>query len=89
MSVYVDQARHRFGRMIMCHMVADTLPELHEMADKIGINRKWFQNKKLPHYDICLSKKELAIQNGAEVIGIHKMAEIIEQWKSVKSPINN
>lgn len=81
MTVYVDQAKHKYGRMVMCHMVADSLHELHKMADKIGINRKWFQNKKLPHYDICLSKKELAIKNGAEVIGIHKMAEIIKKWR--------
>lgn len=68
MSVYVGTIEYPFGRMIMFHLIADTVPELHEMVDKIGVQRKWFQNKKehgLPHYDICKAKKVLAIKNGA------------------------
>lgn len=41
MSVYVDAAIHPCGRMKMCHMMADTRPELVEMADRIGVARKW------------------------------------------------
>ena len=66
MSVYVDEPIHPFGRMMMCHMVADTPQELHAMADRIGVQRKWFQNKKdRPHYDICMSKRKLAVGFGA------------------------
>jgi hypothetical protein len=65
MSVYIDEAVYPFRNMVMCHMVADTLEELHEMADKIGVQRKWFQDKKIPHYDICKSKRVLAIRHGA------------------------
>lgn len=66
MAVYVDDMKAKFGRMTMCHMAADSLEELNAMADKIGVQRKWLQNKKsFPHYDICLSKKRLAIKNGA------------------------
>lgn len=62
MAVYVDQARNPYGRMLMCHMVADTREELHAMADKIGIARRWFQGD---HYDIAQSKRKLAVQFGA------------------------
>ncbi len=70
MSVYVDKAIYGYGRMIMCHMVADSPKELHEMADRIGVARKWFQdprtmNVSTPHYDICKSKRTLAIAAGA------------------------
>lgn len=66
MTVYIDQANIPFGRMIMCHMVSDSIEELHEMAAKIGVARRHFQNHpRHPHYDICLAKKKLAIKNGA------------------------
>jgi len=66
MSVYVDRMKAQFGRMIMCHMIADTQDELHAMADRIGIARRWFQAKaSFPHYDIALSKRALAVEAGA------------------------
>jgi hypothetical protein len=65
MSVFVDQCRWPLGRMKMCHMVADGLDELHAMADRIGINRRWFQDKNPPHYDICKAKRALAVTAGA------------------------
>ena len=66
MPVYVDRVRHRYRRMIMCHMIADSLAELHAMADQIGIARRWFQDHpRCPHYDICLSKRALAVKAGA------------------------
>lgn len=74
MSVYVDSMRAGYGRMIMCHMGADTDQELHEMADKIGVARKWYQKD---HYDICLSKRALAVKNGAKEITVRDMAHMI------------
>ena len=66
--VYVDQMRAPLKRMIMCHMVADTLEELHAMAEKIGMKREWFQDKRWPHYDVSLTRKKLAIKYGAKEI---------------------
>lgn len=66
MSVYVDKAIYRYGRMIMCHMIADTPRELHAMAKKVGVARRWFQvNASFPHYDVCKSKRALAVGAGA------------------------
>ncbi len=66
MSVYVDSSIYPYGRMVMCHMLADTPEELHAMADRIGVARRWFQAKaSFPHYDIAKSKRALAVQAGA------------------------
>ena len=66
MSVYVDNGRNAYGRMLMSHMIADTLEELHAMADQVGLRRKWFQvHASFPHYDLCQAKRALALQAGA------------------------
>lgn len=76
MPVYVDDVEHDFGQMKMCHMWADTLPELLAMADKIGVQRKWIQGHpelsfgkhreaSWVHFDIAKTKKALALSAGA------------------------
>lgn len=81
MTVYVDDMYKlsigQFGRMKMSHMVADTKEELLEMADKIGVARKWIQHegKMLEHFDICMSKRALAIRLGAKDITWREMGE--------------
>lgn len=68
MPVYVDDMRAPYGRMFLCHMVADTEEELHAMADAIGIERRWYQyphKSRYPHYDISLSKRTIAVRLGA------------------------
>lgn len=56
-----------FGPMKMCHMIADSSEELLAMAEIIGVKQKWIQYKGTyrEHFDICKSKKILAIKAGA------------------------
>ena len=70
MSVYVDTSIYAYGRMVMCHMIADIPEELHAMADRIGVARKWFQDPargkaSFWHYDIAKSKRAIAVAAGA------------------------
>jgi hypothetical protein len=67
MTVYVDDMRARLGSMILCHMVADTDEELHAMADRVGVARRWHQAppEHDSHYDIAISRKRAAIAAGA------------------------
>ena len=75
--VYVGKREYQYGRMIMSHMAADTLDELHQMAHNIGINKKHFQDKtNKPHYDICKRSKSKAIKLGAIEINDRKLIEL-------------
>ena len=81
MTVWVDDMHKypmgRFGRMKMSHMMADTDEELHAMAAKIGVARKWHQHKGRwsdSHYDIALSKRALAVAEGAVEITLREMS---------------
>lgn len=67
MPVYVDDMRAKYRNLIMCHMIADSDQELHAMADAIGVRRRWWQAppKHDSHYDICLTKRGLAVAQGA------------------------
>ena len=80
MTVYVDNMHTtpmgQFGRMKMCHMIADSDDELHAMADRIGVARRWFQKPGTPgrHYDIAISKRTLAVAAGAVEIDMKEAA---------------
>lgn len=80
MPVYVDDMRAPYGRMVMCHMIADTDAELHQMAAKIGVARRWHQKAGTPHshYDICLAKRAMAVGAGAIEIDRARLGEIIQ-----------
>lgn len=78
--VYVDNPLYRFGHMQMCHMVADTTEELLEMADRIGVQRKWIQDSGTykEHFDICKSKRKLAVKLGAQEIDSYTLGRFLK-----------
>jgi lysyl-tRNA synthetase class I len=78
-AVYVDDMHTtkmgEFGRMKMCHMIADSSEELLAMADRIGVARKWLQHAGTPseHFDIAQAKRAMALQNGAKAITMREL----------------
>lgn len=82
--VYVDNFNAPFGGMTMCHMIADTTEQLLKMVDKIGVQRKWIQyaGTANEHFDICLSKKKLAIKYGAKEINFREYATMVNEKES-------
>ena len=71
MAVYVDklfncERRPDWCWPYACHMYADTLEELHAMADKLCMKRNWFQDRPyFPHYDLTPTLRSRAIHYGA------------------------
>lgn len=93
MTVYVDDYKAKFRRMVVCHMMADTLDELHEFAAKLGMKREWFQDGSAPHYDVNLTRRVLAVKLGAIELPIRidgkanpKWREVYQNAKKLKTP---
>lgn len=82
MTVYVDHAENLFGRMRMCHMMADTEEELHAMAARIGLKREWFQPQSSPHYDVSKEKRALAVKYGAKEVNRRELVVVIQRLRS-------
>lgn len=86
MAVYVDDAANAYRGMVMCHMLADTDQELHAMAARIGVERRHHQKAGTPHshYDICRTKRALAVKAGAIEINRRKVAQILAAKRAEK-----
>ena len=66
MGVYVDGLRdYGWHRGPSCHLIADSVEELIEFAESIGMRREWFQAKSTPHFDLTASGRDLAVEKGA------------------------
>ena len=82
MAVYVDKGKRPYRGMLMSHLMADTIEELHQIAAAIGLRREWYQPKSTPHYDVCQAKRALAIQQGAIEIDNRKVVELIRKFRA-------
>jgi hypothetical protein len=84
MAVYVDDMQAGYGRMKMCHMIADSTHELLTMVDAIGVKRKWLQHSGTyrEHFDICLAKRKLAVELGAKEVDMRTIGKIIRERKA-------
>ncbi|WMR31055.1 DUF4031 domain-containing protein [Metapseudomonas otitidis] len=82
MTVYVDNARIKWANRLWCHLVADSLEELHDFAFKLGLKRSWYQGSaSYPHYDITTSSRLIALSIGAQA---GSRAQIISCAKKLK-----
>lgn len=85
--VYVDELLERgswrFGAS--CHLLPHgpdeaSLQDLHAFAQRIGMQRQWFQDGRWPHYDLTGSRRMVALAHGA--IPIRSRA-----WMATRSPL--
>jgi hypothetical protein len=88
MTVYVDDARipARVGRIRgrWSHLFADSQEELHAFAERLGLQRSWFQPgtpyggvpSRHWHYDVTESKRTEAIRLGAVAVTMRDSVDI-------------
>lgn len=65
-AVYVDGLRdYGWHRGPSCHLIADSVEELIEFAESMGMRREWFQAKSTPHFDLTADGRAIAVSKGA------------------------
>lgn len=79
MAVYVDDAKYPMGRMIMCHLIADTREELFAVVDALHVGRRHMQhrNSYREHFDLCKSNRTKAIEMGAIEITSRELGQLL------------
>ncbi|MDO8640467.1 MAG: DUF4031 domain-containing protein [Nitrosarchaeum sp.] len=103
MSVYIDSLCSNgwiYGPN--CHLFADTKTELLEFAKSIGLKKRWKQTsrKGIEHFDLTVSKRQVALDNGAIELSrqqtVEKFNEIVKKqkylqdiWKEISDPNNH
>jgi hypothetical protein len=77
-AVYVDEPIWPWRGRRWCHLTADSEPELHEFAARLGLVRQWFQSKPgrpwHDHYDLPAEVRAQAIACGALPLSSREMA---------------
>ncbi len=63
------------GRKTFHLSSTESLDELFEFANKIGLRHEWFQDKRFPHFDIFGNKIDIARVSGAKEISSKEFIE--------------
>ena len=88
MPVYVDNLKPSIKNKNWkynksCHLVADSLEELHAFAKEIKMPIAWFQNRLgMPHYDLTEGKRGEAIKAGAIQINDSQLVDMIMEARA-------
>ena len=81
MAVYVDNlCDWGWHRGPSCHLIADSVSELIEFAESIGLRPEWFQQKSSPHFDLTAASRRQAVLRGAVELDrravVHKLRQL-------------
>lgn len=85
MAVYVDELNvcvksRKWPYSHSCHLVADSVAELHYFAGRMMLKPSWFQDQSvLPHYDLTKGRRMLAIKLGALEIDRESLGELMKK----------
>ena len=87
--LYVDHGKYPLGRMIMCHMVADTPGELESARSALGLPAGCTQYPRTwkEHLDISQAKRALAVRTlGAREITGRELVTILRRRRQLEQP---
>lgn len=82
MATYVDNMQVSWRGKLWCHLVADSLDELHEFAAMLNLPRSWFhKGASYPHYDVTTEFRIRAIEQGANEVNSRYVLGIAKELK--------
>ena len=82
MAVYVDHPRWLWRELYWCHLGADSLLELHDFAALVGKPRRAFQCRRLPHYDLTVVQRAVAIELGALAVSSRELVVVARRLRA-------
>lgn len=92
MSVYVDELTtvcvrsKKWPYSQACHLVADSVEELHYFAGRIKLKPSWFHDQSsFPHYDLTKNFRLLAVKLGAIEIVKEELVDIMRTFRARKA----
>lgn len=81
--ILVDGGRTYVGwkRGLWFHLASDAnVEELHAFAHRLRLRKDWFQDSRIPHYDISANKAQLAIKAGAVGVPNREFVRRMRTW---------
>lgn len=89
MGVYVDELlgcmrNKNWPCDESCHLLADSIGELHGFAENLGLKRSWFQKGSLPHYDLTSGMRARAVRAGAVEIDRKEFIELFRKYRKIR-----
>lgn len=78
MMIMVDELRcYLNSDTRWCHLTTDgNVEELTAFAEKLGLKPHWFQNGRVPHYDLTPRLRAKALRCGAKFVPVRQQAMV-------------
>lgn len=80
--IYVDTAvyKKKNGRKKYCHLTADSIQEMHEFCQNLGIGKHFYhKGANHPHYDLNEVNRIKAIEAGAVEVSSKEFVKIAKK----------
>ena len=80
MTIYIDTFNKINDHKRHCHLWGTDVQELHNFAVACELKREWFQDHRIPHYDIFSYRiRSMAIKHGAIPVTTRRLMQHIKE----------
>lgn len=86
MIILIDKPKNGW-----CHLVGDTIPNLHEFAKSVNIKKCWFENKRgknRPHYDVREIRLQEMLDAGAKLVSSKEVVEFLIEHYGINNKLH-